>query len=1147
MSTRRISVVLPVYNEAENIQTSLRGLWAALKDLEHEILVCYDFDADTTLPAIAAMPDKPPSVRLVKNDLGKGAANALRAGFAAATGDVVVTTMADLSDPPEKIPELAEKLRADDLAVVAGSRYMPGGSQSGGPLLKRTFSRWAGLLLRGLAGIGTHDVTSNFRAYSSSFLASTQVESKAGFEIALELTTKAHNAGLGVGEVPSSWRDRSAGTSRFRMWKWMPSYLRWWMTAAVAPAFVWGVLLALGGAAWYLAGAAGDRAAIHKAVVALNSLVGAGAILGLRRARGRTVAADAIQAALWAHPWHARLTLGDAGALDALCTSIAAALHAWVALGTAGVRSAWRRIRASGANPGQAGVGLLFLAALFVVSRFDGPGPTASTNLDDGWQQIIGHALVRGDQWGRDVVFTFGPLGYFARGTYLPELYWWKVLWWEIGFKSLLALGFVLIVRRMSGPIEKSGYLLALFAASAGFDSLYFLAIAGSGLWLLATPGAGLLATGVVFGAMSLIALNKFTSFVLFGAFVAGIALARRMRGGWIDAGRTIVLAAVVFLACWTLVAGQRPWNIPAWIRTSLWIASGHNQAMSQEGPPEDEATAFLLLSISGGIALFAALERPRDATRWLSSALFAFATFVAFKAGFTRHGSNAITFFSFAAVAPWFLLPPSEPGALAPFVRPVLIVARLVCAFFALTGMARILGNPQVVPSQPFVAAIASLEHNPNRLSALAQRQDRLERMRDASAREWALPRTRAVVGAGRVDHLFFDQGITLLNGLDYRPRPAIQSYVVYTPELARLNADHFVGPGAPDFVLYRHSTLDERLPGLEDGLAQLVVARDYRLVHQEKETLLLAHDPRPEPAREKVLLDRRVELGESVDLTGFEVRTLVAKIDLELSSAGKLRQFLLRAPFVWIQIEFTDGQKRRYRFEPGMARTGFLLTPHVDSTGAAEQFFLGLGGRSVARFRLLTGKVAREGFEGSYRLRIIDGREWAPRPIDPVAYEAARVPYTGRSTNSETFSVEHDALLSRPKLIRGAQQPYPSIVEGEEVLVTAAPLEMQFDLQPDDRQLQGRFCVPEYSWRYGTHSGLAILVSARSADGTEERLHLRRLHPQSVSADRGFHDIAVDIPRPEGRTLIVRVRPGMAEVLGEDLIAWTSLGIAK
>ncbi len=161
-----VSIVVPVYNEGENIQVCLRRLWAALASMPHEILICYDFDADATLPAIRAMTDCPPSVRLVKNDLGRGVAYALQAGFQAARGDVVVTTMADLSDPPDVIPAMVAKVRREGADVVSGSRYMRGGSQTGGPLLKRTLSRWAGLGLRWLTRINTHDPTTNFRAYT---------------------------------------------------------------------------------------------------------------------------------------------------------------------------------------------------------------------------------------------------------------------------------------------------------------------------------------------------------------------------------------------------------------------------------------------------------------------------------------------------------------------------------------------------------------------------------------------------------------------------------------------------------------------------------------------------------------------------------------------------------------------------------------------------------------------------------------------------------------------------------------------------------------------------------------------------------------------------------------------------------------------
>jgi hypothetical protein len=240
---RRISVVLPVYNESESIAPCLRGLERALAGEDHEILVCYDTEEDTTLPAIAAMPDRPASVRLVRNTRGRGALNAIVTGFAASQGDVVVTSMADLSDPPEAILGMAKAIR-EGADVVSGSRYMRGGSQKGGPWLKRTLSRLAGLSLHRLAGVGTRDATSNFRGYSRAFLDTVEVESRGGFEIALELTVKAHLAGRRVTEVPSSWVDRSSGKSNFRLWRWMPSYLRWYLRATGVPLALVAVWLA---------------------------------------------------------------------------------------------------------------------------------------------------------------------------------------------------------------------------------------------------------------------------------------------------------------------------------------------------------------------------------------------------------------------------------------------------------------------------------------------------------------------------------------------------------------------------------------------------------------------------------------------------------------------------------------------------------------------------------------------------------------------------------------------------------------------------------------------------------------------------------------------------------------------------------------
>ena len=227
-SVPEFSIVIPVYNEAENIIPELRAIERDVSG-EYEILIVYDFEEDSTLPAIRGMDPPVRRLRLVRNDLGKGVVNAIRKGFAASRGRLgVIVTMADLSDPPDRINAMVEKLR-DGCDVVAGSRYMKGGSQIGGPFVKRTLSRLAGESSYWLTGVGVHDVTTNFRGYSRRVVKEIPIESQGGFELGLELTVKTHLRGWLVGEVPAEWRDRSAGESRFRLWKWLPGYLRWYL------------------------------------------------------------------------------------------------------------------------------------------------------------------------------------------------------------------------------------------------------------------------------------------------------------------------------------------------------------------------------------------------------------------------------------------------------------------------------------------------------------------------------------------------------------------------------------------------------------------------------------------------------------------------------------------------------------------------------------------------------------------------------------------------------------------------------------------------------------------------------------------------------------------------------------------------------
>jgi glycosyltransferase involved in cell wall biosynthesis len=155
--------------------------------------------------------------------------NAIKAGFQSSRGDVIVVMMADRSDEPADVSAMAKLVR-EGADVVAGSRYVRGGRQEGGPLLKRTLSRLAGMSLHYFAGLPIRDATNNFRAYSRRAV-ELPIEGQASFAIALELTLKAHWQGWRLAEVPTTWRDRTAGQSRFRLWAWLPHYLRWYLLA----------------------------------------------------------------------------------------------------------------------------------------------------------------------------------------------------------------------------------------------------------------------------------------------------------------------------------------------------------------------------------------------------------------------------------------------------------------------------------------------------------------------------------------------------------------------------------------------------------------------------------------------------------------------------------------------------------------------------------------------------------------------------------------------------------------------------------------------------------------------------------------------------------------------------------------------------
>ena len=226
-----LDIVVPVYNERENIENLLNQIESRIKT-NKRLTIVYDCEDDNTLPVVKEIRSKYNfPICLKKNIYGRGALNAIKTGLHTFESNVALVLMADLSDSLEVVDQMYNKIVKEDNHLVCGSRYIAGGKQYGGSFIKKTLSRLAGVSLHWAIGIATHDITNSFKMYHKAVIESIQIESTGGFEIGMEITVKAYLNGYRITEVPSSWYDRTAGESRFQLFRWLPFYLKWYLFA----------------------------------------------------------------------------------------------------------------------------------------------------------------------------------------------------------------------------------------------------------------------------------------------------------------------------------------------------------------------------------------------------------------------------------------------------------------------------------------------------------------------------------------------------------------------------------------------------------------------------------------------------------------------------------------------------------------------------------------------------------------------------------------------------------------------------------------------------------------------------------------------------------------------------------------------------
>lgn len=157
-----------------------------------------------------------------------GPASAMKHGIKNTTEDFLVLMTADDSDDATDLRVMQSRLMSGS-ALVCASRYTHGGKHEGGPIFKHLLSRVAAQFIYRLSGTKVSDPTNLYKGFNRNILNDYELESKAGFTIGLELVVIAKKQNAKITEFPTSWTERTVGTSNFKVLKWLPQYIFWFL------------------------------------------------------------------------------------------------------------------------------------------------------------------------------------------------------------------------------------------------------------------------------------------------------------------------------------------------------------------------------------------------------------------------------------------------------------------------------------------------------------------------------------------------------------------------------------------------------------------------------------------------------------------------------------------------------------------------------------------------------------------------------------------------------------------------------------------------------------------------------------------------------------------------------------------------------
>jgi len=592
-----------------------------------------------------------------------------------------------------------------------------------------------------------------------------------------------------------------------------------------------------------------------------------------------------------------------------------------------------------------------------------------SSGIDSSWAAVLGHAFTHQWQFGKDLVFTFGPFGFVYTKLFDPGTYGWMLAAWVCVALSLGA-GMALLLRNAK-PSEAL-FLVALlfvgFRASVGGGPMFF----ADPVFFLLSLLLGLLVEDTArvarIAALALCVLLAFASLVKFTFWMLGIATIVVIESGRVLRGNRWPVHLVLYAAStllFFLLAKQHLGGFPDYVLRSLAVASGYSEAMQVFAlAPLAKLEVAAFVALGGAFVLIAAAATWRQAqasgepwTEWLPLSVLLVFLFMAFKAGFVRHDEHALI--AWGALTAGLAMCGARVLPQLPTSRARLPLIA-ICGLVALIAAARNVRSTEEPISGFFswqyggslrarVEAIGSLLAGTHLQRLVGEHEAALAQIR----RSHPLPDMR-----GSVDVYPWDAAVVLAHGLDYRPRPVFQSFAVFNPRLLQINAEHLNSDRAASTLVFGLGTIDGRFLAQDEGALWPMLASLYDVEEVSEGYALLRRRASPRRLMWESGPQARTRWSQPIMIPQGDGPVWV-QIDVQKTLMGRVVDLLFKAPVIGLVLTLEGGEQRTARLTPTIAGQGFPISPLITTTHDWTEAFGaaaggGTRGPSVTSFRI-------------------------------------------------------------------------------------------------------------------------------------------------------------------------------------------------